>query len=417
MRTKPVVVWITSGYPYGAGEQFIEAEISHWTHFDGQVVLLPENDMGRSARPTPPEVRVSTDLMTRWHRRRDQIVGALRTLISPVWWRELGYLRARRLISPYRVKHAFLSVVRVEMELKQLREIAQELGRPIDVVYSYWMSIGAFAACLARRQGLVRHVVSRAHRSEFYEEARPSNYTALVRQFTHEFSLLATISQDAADYAVRYGFRPSQIVIARLGVSEAGRCRPSGEKELSLLSVSTLTPVKQLPLMIEGIREAALALPEVMISWRHAGDGPLRAEIEGLIARRLDLPNLNVELLGHLDNASLMEHYTQHRVDLFLNSSEHEGVPVSIMEAMMRGVPAIAPDVGAIRELVPAELLLPQHATSTDLAQRIVAMHTRVKEPDFRSRIHELAKRDYNSDTNYATFVSTVAKLAGSDHG
>ena len=30
MPVQPSVVWITSGFPYGGGEQFIETEVPHW---------------------------------------------------------------------------------------------------------------------------------------------------------------------------------------------------------------------------------------------------------------------------------------------------------------------------------------------------------------------------------------------------
>lgn len=56
MPVQPSVVWITSGFPYGSGEQFIETEVPHWAEFKGRVIFLPENHMGRGKRPTPPEV-------------------------------------------------------------------------------------------------------------------------------------------------------------------------------------------------------------------------------------------------------------------------------------------------------------------------------------------------------------------------
>ena len=47
-------------------------------------------------------------------------------------------------------------------------------------------------------------------------------------------------------------------------------------------------------------------------------------------------------MLGHINNPDLLKLYADSSVDLFLNTSSKEGVPVSIMEAMVRGVPAIA---------------------------------------------------------------------------
>ena len=35
MPVQPSVVWITSGFPYGGGEQFIETEVPHWAEFKG----------------------------------------------------------------------------------------------------------------------------------------------------------------------------------------------------------------------------------------------------------------------------------------------------------------------------------------------------------------------------------------------
>ena len=51
-------------------------------------------------------------------------------------------------------------------------------------------------------------------------------------------------------------------------------------------------------------------------------------------------------------NEEVMEYYKNNLVDLFVNMSESEGLPVSMMEAMSFGVPVIAPDVGGIKEIV-----------------------------------------------------------------
>jgi glycosyltransferase involved in cell wall biosynthesis len=39
-------------------------------------------------------------------------------------------------------------------------------------------------------------------------------------------------------------------------------------------------------------------------------------------------------------------------LDLYLNTSLHEGIPISILEAMSYGIPIIAPNVGGLEEIL-----------------------------------------------------------------
>ena len=85
------------------------------------------------------------------------------------------------------------------------------------------------------------------------------------------------------------------------------------------------------------------------------------------------------------------------------------------MEAMVRGVPTVAPDVGAIREVVLPELLLPADLTPQDLADRVLAYHERAKDPAFRQQVREHALSSYNADQNYPDLVQYVSDLAEHD--
>lgn len=55
---------------------------------------------------------------------------------------------------------------------------------------------------------------------------------------------------------------------------------------------------------------------------------------------------------GIVDNAELLERYSSHHFDLFVNVSESEGLPISIMEACGTGLPVVATDVGGTKEIV-----------------------------------------------------------------
>ncbi|RRD49032.1 glycosyltransferase [Arachnia propionica] len=409
MEKQPTVVWVTSGFPYGRGEQFIETELPYWTAFSGRLTLLPENSQGAPARPVPDPVEVDTRLLNSWHRRGPQALALLRTLGSRWFWREIVSIFRNRKVTTYRLKHALLTGTRMTMELRTLREMSRDFGHPIDVVYSYWMSVSAWAACLAKRRGLVRRVVSRAHSGEFYEVARPEQYNAYVRQFAPELDTLALISEDALAQARHYGFSEQQLQIFRLGVEPGPPASPTPPGQLSLISVSTMSAFKQLHLMISAIRAVAAALPSVQITWHHAGDGPLRDELTTQAERELgSIPNLRYHFLGHVPNEELMKFYESRPVDLFLNSSKQEGVPVSIMEAMTRSIPTIAPDAGAIREVVAPELLIPRDDIVKDLTERILSYHTKAKEDSFRAYIRDYASSRYSAASNYGAFVEFI---------
>ena len=56
--------------------------------------------------------------------------------------------------------------------------------------------------------------------------------------------------------------------------------------------------------------------------------------------------------MGLIPNTEVVGVYQKHPPSLFINVSESEGIPVSIMEALSCGLPIIATDVGGISEIV-----------------------------------------------------------------
>jgi len=76
------------------------------------------------------------------------------------------------------------------------------------------------------------------------------------------------------------------------------------------------------------------------------GDGPLRTALEEQV-RDCGL-SATFALPGHLSD--MPQFYRQ--LDVYLNTSLHEGIPMSILEAMAHGLPVVAPDVGGISEMI-----------------------------------------------------------------
>ena len=72
-------------------------------------------------------------------------------------------------------------------------------------------------------------------------------------------------------------------------------------------------------------------IPDRPIQWTHIGGGKgfnaLQQQLQQLPA------NLTVHLTGAITNREVIGHYLHHPVDIFVNVSASEGLPVSIMEA------------------------------------------------------------------------------------
>ena len=134
----------------------------------------------------------------------------------------------------------------------------------------------------------------------------------------------------------------------RLGVDDPENKRPSNLRPsiFSILSVGRLHPVKNHSFLIQACW--LLKCRGLRFVCRIAGDGPERQSLQGMI-RDFDLQT-EVRLLGQLSRDQLDEQYD--RADLVVLTSRSEGIPLVLMEAMVRGKPVLAPAITGIPELV-----------------------------------------------------------------
>jgi glycosyltransferase involved in cell wall biosynthesis len=109
-------------------------------------------------------------------------------------------------------------------------------------------------------------------------------------------------------------------------------------------SAGRFFPVKDYRLMVE----IAMEMNKIRSKTRFelAGDGPQRDLILDLI-RRYHLEEKFI-LRGYMEN--MAEFYGG--IDLYINTSLHEGLPMSVLEAMAHGIPVIVPDTGGMSEII-----------------------------------------------------------------
>lgn len=117
-----------------------------------------------------------------------------------------------------------------------------------------------------------------------------------------------------------------------------------GKDTLWIGTLARLVEVKNLPLLVEAAKYLKSQKVDFVISI--FGDGPLRQSLQ----EQIDTDNLknHVRLEGF--NPDIVP--ILHAFDIFTITSFHEGLPISLLEAMAAGTPVISTNVGGIAEVI-----------------------------------------------------------------
>ena len=101
--------------------------------------------------------------------------------------------------------------------------------------------------------------------------------------------------------------------------------------------------------------------------------------------------------------------------DVFALSSVHEGVPISVIEAMTAGLPVVATDVGALRDQVTEGVdgFLVPSGDAEGLAERLARL---ADDPALRAelgrRAQERARAEFTVENTAAAFTEMVESVA-----
>ena len=179
----------------------------------------------------------------------------------------------------------------------------------------------------------------------------------------------------------------------------------------TICSCSTVNKIKRLQLLVEALAN----INEFSIRWIHIGDGPDLNAIK-LLSKSIISSNVECSFLGRLTNDEVHEFYSSNSIDLFINVSLSEGLPISIMEAMSYSIPCMATDVGGTSEIVNREngILINSDITSIDLSTEIVRFMQ--MDYDYKEKMRLYAFNDwnnkFNADKNVSAYFTKIISLA-----
>lgn len=189
-------------------------------------------------------------------------------------------------------------------------------------------------------------VVLSAHGSDL---ARPANALdrALVPWLLRAADAVTVVSTPLAARvtALTEGKGPTPVVIPNgVDLTFWSPAEPSSTAadRPTVVAVGRLHPVKGHDVLVRAMERVRRAVPTARL--RLIGEGPARAETEALV-RELGL-GACVELLGERPAEVVRDELR--RAAVFVLPSRSEGMPISLIEAMATGCPAVATRVGGV---------------------------------------------------------------------
>ncbi|MCT2140668.1 glycosyltransferase [Dietzia cinnamea] len=346
------VALFTSAYPYGSGESFVEAEVSIASKLGYEIDIWPLKAIG-TARALPPNVRVNLDLADRWAA-PTFVRGAIRLPIDREFWSEFV-----KLTSEGRLKASISALVVKSIQRLSIGRVFADLEpklRGYDVLYSYWASfipIG-FASLGESWSGGLR--VSRGHGTDIYAYANPGSFVPYRAASWKRLDRLYLVSEHGLNYVKsHYDFPEERLHVSRLGALVGDTLVARGEESstVRILTIGNAVAVKRLDLAIEACAELAQLVEPRSVIWTHVGSGELELAVSRLgssTASRVE--NFGFEMLGQLSHTEVLRLLRDTPISLLLSVSASEGIPVSQMEAMERGIPVVSTLVGGVEELI-----------------------------------------------------------------
>jgi glycosyltransferase involved in cell wall biosynthesis len=411
---------IVSDYPYGFGEPFLEDELAVIaSHFEKIYLIIAEPfkaDKTQIKFHIPPNAEI-LEL---------QIQGSgLKKLMAASSWFSSSWSLERNFIKNV-YKQSFSSLhLKLMLSYEafanlfedRMNQLIKEHAHPENqiVLYTYWLTNASYGLSKLKKRMPKLHVVSRSHRWDCFFYVNPGNYLPFRPSMVACLDGIYPISDAGTTYLRNQlqGTEISKIQTSRLGISleEIKPQQSKKPKHLRILSISFISQVKRIDRIID-----ALAITEnCTIEWTHIGSSPnLNDPIFEMARQKLSSQkHIQYHFAGEQSKEQVYNHLRSNSFDVLLCTSESEGIPVSMMEAIGFGLPIISVNVGGIAELVDDGEngeLMDADASSSEIAA-VIEKWAGIDENEFEilsSKAYSNYLQYFSAQKNYMQFYSEV---------
>lgn len=404
------LVMLTNAYPYGDQEAFIEPEIKAIEHIFDEIHILTFASAGMPiTRYVPANAKVT---LVR-HENNTGKKNSILRLLSPSAWKEIGFA----------LKTFGYSVRTSVMLLLRFYGVAPDLFMPYleqedrknTVFYSYWLSHLSYALACFKKKHPDAFCISRTHRFDNFIDFKASLFR---REIVSYLDGIYPISLDGKHEIERrilpyIDKKHAEVEVFHLGVDFSDVANPiEKQSEMQIVSCSFITKIKRLDILVNALAK----IDDIPIRWTHFGGGQDEEEIRKMAEEKLGCKgNIHFDIRGQTAHDEILNYYIENHVDLFVNASDHEGIPVSIMEAMSAGILCVARDVGGNRELLVNDktgFLLDENAeydTYAELFKRVYKMQDEMVDV-IKANAKQKVKSEFASPVVYEKFATHLVQ-------
>lgn len=284
--------------------------------------------------------------------------------------------------------------------------------------YTYFFNDFALVLALAKERGHISGFYSRSHGRDVIEEREP-----ITRKIPFQFYKLKSLNRM---YSVSYHTRQylshkypifsQKFEVSYLG-TESKRSiyhDHNVDDDIIVLSIGHVRNVKRFHLIAD-----LLSNFKNKVQWMHVGNlnqqKTATLKLQKSIETLKPLEHVSMEFLGALTNNELYELLIRRKVTALINTSEFEGLPVSIQEAMSFGIPCIATDVGGTSEIVNSDTgyLLQKDFDPQKVAESVEHfIQTKCRDNTFRKGVRDFWKSNFQAEDNFQDFLSKLSHTA-----
>jgi len=377
--SKQFLIFISRDFPYGFREPYVENEILEFSqHYHKVFLMVPyageERRKGNTSK-LPDNVMVIQFPTNRGLLSR---LSDLLLVFTRLFWRELIFQQREHHIIFNR--HRFRDMLGYLGSAVYFKKILTRFLKRNHIpfrkttFYSYHLSEFTLGMVMMKRNKKIAGVFSRFLMLDDELHERFSVYQPFRRYVLQKINGVFSISNLGRDYLFDQaaGKVKPYLYVHRLGVRKEQSLNVQRKNGvLKILTISFLEKYKRISLLVEALEMAE----HLEIEWHHIGDGNDQQNMKQFAFNHLfNKPNVKFRFTADSNTDQVYEIIRQDQPHVFISISQHEDVPVSILEALSFGIPVIAARVGAIAEVIQHQvngMLLSSNPTPLELVNAI----------------------------------------------